>query len=319
MDVDSTGLTKENLLLFCAGILVFLLVGEAAIRLIWGPKIITNTTPDGLYYLAPNQRGWYSLDFPIATNRFTYRGPDIPDGDLASKPNVIFLGDSFTFGWLLRDDQTIPAQVQSSAAAQGIQLNGIDAAMGGYGTDHLILRFAQIKSNQKNRAVVFILTPFDVYRQIEKTPATSPDLLHTIRANSAFLAWLSDQVKIVLAGFKKDPAAHPVVTNSFLPATREAATQKLLTLKKMAEDANAVPLFVIYEYYRTDYSNDAATVCAANKLNCITSVPEILSALPADQYYCSDHAHPSAEANRVLADAILQKLVSLGALPLPAS
>jgi len=149
----STGkLRKRVLYAAIATLLVFAAV-DAEIAILLRPSVTIDGRPSSLivrdallgYRPRPNSQAVLELDrfgkvvyraaYTIDSNGFrATRGAEGPTAD-----TVVFLGDSYTFGDALADQDTLPQQV---SAALGYRDRVINAAFSGYGT-HQVLRLMQ--------------------------------------------------------------------------------------------------------------------------------------------------------------------------------
>jgi hypothetical protein len=85
------------------------------------PRVIDSTLPWGIWHLPNVQSRQYTPCFDIVMkyNRYGIRGP-VPD--TGRSDNVIFIGDSFTEGYGLSEDHTIPAQFSDLSKRPAINL-----------------------------------------------------------------------------------------------------------------------------------------------------------------------------------------------------
>lgn len=83
------------------------------------------------YRLSPNKT-WTWGEFKIVVNSDGIRGPEIPAIRDPAETRILHLGDSFTFGWSVRDDQTISASLDRILAAKGVKCRNINLGVIGY-------------------------------------------------------------------------------------------------------------------------------------------------------------------------------------------
>lgn len=82
------------------------------------------------------------LPFRVRINDLGYRGPDIPQPRPADERRIVMVGDSFTFGDFVEDDETLPAQLEARLACAGA-IRVINAGVGGSTIDtqaHMVER-----------------------------------------------------------------------------------------------------------------------------------------------------------------------------------
>src|SRR3989344_6136722 len=122
----------SSFLLFLIIMSVFFILGEIITRNTIGNRLIVDVEPSGMHHFEPNQFGWYGHDtiYPAKINNIGARGENV---DIKNKKKVIFLGDSYTFGWRLKDDETFPYYFGNLT-----NNNVINLGMGGFGIGHMI-------------------------------------------------------------------------------------------------------------------------------------------------------------------------------------
>lgn len=113
-----------SLILLFFGCVAGLVLCEFAVRIL-APQALTSDVimgdPDVDYRLQPNARGHmsspeYSADIRI--NSLGFRGPEITPVKKAGVARVLFLGDSFTFGHGLEENETLPYLVGRELEAE---------------------------------------------------------------------------------------------------------------------------------------------------------------------------------------------------------
>jgi lysophospholipase L1-like esterase len=132
---------KRLALLLLVAIAV-LALAEAAVRTFW-PQAAFYASP-GLYVadprighrMRPGLRGvvsnWAEFTTRVRIDSLGIRGPEFGP----PKPGVLrvlVLGDSFTFGTGVEEDQAFPARLAADLTRQGVPAEGINAGIGGYG------------------------------------------------------------------------------------------------------------------------------------------------------------------------------------------
>jgi lysophospholipase L1-like esterase len=96
--------------------------------------------PGGVYELKPNHH-WSYQGVPIATNRFGCRAPEIADRPAPGVTRLLVLGDSVTFGWGVRAEETYAGRLQ---AALGASVEVVNCAEPGYNLPQEAERFAYL-------------------------------------------------------------------------------------------------------------------------------------------------------------------------------
>ncbi len=100
--------------------------------------------------VTPHSRTW------LAHNRLGFR--DLEHDDDVARPAVVFLGDSFTWGYEVEFDDMFVNRLRASL--RGYELYNL--AHRGYGTDQQLLTFRQWRGDRRLRLVVLMFSENDV-------------------------------------------------------------------------------------------------------------------------------------------------------------
>ena len=132
-----------------------LLVGELVCRLFFpDTQLRYKSDPDSLYFFEPNQRGVQilsnGLPSPLATiNELGLRGPWV--GQEGRK--MLVLGDSFTFGAGVADNETFAAHLD---AALGQEVRVVNGGMPGYGIFQMQATLGRVADIVKPELVIVV-------------------------------------------------------------------------------------------------------------------------------------------------------------------
>ncbi len=96
--------------------------------------------PTLIFSLQPNQRT-FSADKSVAINERGFRGPLIPYERTAGKHRVVFLGDSITFGYGVRDDEVVTERVRALLAKEGVDVEVVNTAVPSYNTEQEVASY----------------------------------------------------------------------------------------------------------------------------------------------------------------------------------
>ena len=129
---------KARWALGAVALLLSLGMAELAFRLFWlhqltigqgieHPHFHHRLLPNTTYHFATAE---FNVD--IRTNRYGLRGPDPVIPKPAGVTRLLMLGDSFTFGFPVRDDQTFSHVIESGLRARGRQVEVINGGVSGY-------------------------------------------------------------------------------------------------------------------------------------------------------------------------------------------
>jgi hypothetical protein len=87
-------------------------------------------------YRGEGERSPYLLHPPITINGLGMRGRDVPAGRTPGTLRIICLGDSYVFGWGVREEETFPARLELHLARLGRgAVEALNAGVPAYGTE----------------------------------------------------------------------------------------------------------------------------------------------------------------------------------------
>lgn len=113
-----------------------------------------------IYTLAKNAKAPNNPNENTDTNGFRY---DPYDNNKIDKKNSIFMfGDSFVYGHLMNDDQTLPFHVQQYAVKNGKNVDIINAGIPGYGTDQIYIYIQEVMKTYNPSVIIWNVNPNDI-------------------------------------------------------------------------------------------------------------------------------------------------------------
>jgi hypothetical protein len=293
-----------NILLLLATIIIFFLIGEILSRLIIGNRLIMQWEEDGFYHWESNQDGWYRILSKAKINNIGARGEPVEIDFIKNNSKYVFLGDSFTFGWGLdNDNETIPSYFQRFMNLT----NGyvINYAAGGYGIEHMIASYDYYNEFFKEGdSFIIIIFEDDFGRVMSPTYKSSirDFSWNLIKRYSSLISFLYDASNI-------SPLLQKIIYGEDYggdrPGINDEDLEKVSALNNLLGKNNQTLVIVFYEYNATDYSEKAKDFCEENKINCITNVPTFINNLKGNEkIYSVDEIHPSKHSNRVVSEGI---------------
>ncbi len=270
---------KQNIILLIVILFLFVIFGEIALRLFWVNTLRLETNEDGFYYFKENQQGHYDIKCPeIKTNKYGLRGNDF----IPEKNKYIFLGDSFTFGWCLDDDETIPYYFQA-----------INLANCGYGIEHMISSYDYYSELfYPNDTFIMIM----IKENFDRPMIQTNKVFFWFKQHSVFIKFIYSRYKVIKAklSFKKE-----------IDFLNEEHQSKLNNFNSYMIKNNHTLYLVFYEFEHTTYSDKAKDFCIEYNLSCITNVYDYLRDV--DNKYVWDGKHPSKDSNRAFAFGLLNR------------
>ncbi len=171
---------KRNLGLVLFSILIALIFLEISLRILLPEKNIIPKPPTQ-WVKVPEQvwsephpmLGWYhqknktavlkkgALEIPIHTNSMGFRGSrEYQIQQPTSVTRILSLGDSFTFGWGVEDNETFSAQLEK----QNSNFEVLNLGVSGYGLDQIYLSYQLIGKQFHADYVLITIFPEDFWR-----------------------------------------------------------------------------------------------------------------------------------------------------------
>src|SRR5919106_17038 len=143
---------------------VLFVIGEIVCRLfIPDTRLRYVSDPEALYRLAPNHVGTSvlasgALAPPARINTLGFRGGE----PAAGRPSIVILGDSFTFGSGVADDETFAARLDQWYGGRVSVMNG---GHPGYGVFQMAATLRRVGEELRPRLVVVVVWQGDFLRQ----------------------------------------------------------------------------------------------------------------------------------------------------------
>ena len=159
-----------NLAAFAAGLLVFIILAEVALRLLGvghpyysAPELYQpSPNPRLLFEPRPNFDG-FSEGAAVRTNGLGLRERELPLGNGPGVVRLLFLGDSVTFGTGVGNEQPFPRLVESALAdVSGRDVQTINAAVVGYNTTQELERLRAVGPAYRPDVVVLTFVVNDL-------------------------------------------------------------------------------------------------------------------------------------------------------------
>lgn len=180
------------LIVFFAFAVTFLLL-EGFFRIYLGSNL-SYEYHNSSWFLEPDQRGFTLANGKLATiNEHGFRG----DYD-QNKPQILFLGDSFTFGYCLRDNETLAYHVEQELKQDhACSMEVLNGGVPGYGVYHMTTLYEKKFADYPADYVVLNLIPEDVYRQPSANPYAERRMFaRKLIRSSSFIAFMKPRLKI---------------------------------------------------------------------------------------------------------------------------
>jgi hypothetical protein len=266
-----------------------LVVIEIALRLFFpqplGPVQFA-VDPDLGFIPVPNQKAMRTLPgvyaYTYSNNSLGLRGPEI---HAKTKPRILVLGDSFTYGIGVNDDETFCSILQSLLPEHEV----INGGNGGKGTDYA-LKFYRTKGKQLQPDIVILVFTGNDFADNQLNVYYSPDLTpKVLNQQKPFITrvpvyeWLISHSH--LAGLLKSASINR--PKGPLPTPDEQLTEKYL--RALLTDIPSLKVFYISPYNQEGLREQEAFQRVCERLN----IGPIYFRFGAEDYLAEGHWKPS--------------------------
>jgi lysophospholipase L1-like esterase len=184
-----------NLLVTLATLAIIFASFELFFRIYLGNNLHYGYVGD-LWVLKPNQKGFTYPNSKYATiNAEGYRG-DLID---PRKSTMLFLGDSFVFGYAIGDNDTLTKNLARQFRQRNISnLNMVNAGVPGYGVSQMIELYNYKYSGQKPKCVVIGFVEGDIFRQSgqEDPNYLRKMIVRKLIRSSSFVAFIKPRLEV---------------------------------------------------------------------------------------------------------------------------
>lgn len=157
-----------------------LFAGEFLVRILAPQELVSDVVamdPDVDFRLRPNARGWMSApeySAEIRVNALGFRGKEISPNKPPGVKRVLFLGASFIFGHGLRENETLPYQVEQELNRRDSgTFEVVNGGVYGYATANDVALFKKFGAPLKPDVVVILVMTrnmADNLSHVELTP-----------------------------------------------------------------------------------------------------------------------------------------------------
>jgi lysophospholipase L1-like esterase len=280
---------------------------------------------DFVYSLRPGVADGVVKDTDIhwrcSVNSTGQRGPELLPVD-AGRRRVVVLGDSYTFGWAVADDETLPAALGRSLAAEDMapEIEVVNAGVPGFNTWQQAAFLAEQWPVLRPDVVVLAFVMNDA-----EPPRVAP-----CPPNAMYLcarSWLLEEAKYQLNRVLERPLFEPriLTQRSYLAQFADGAPERGVCRAAFGAIVSrcrgaGVPLLVavlpdttcpVGQGYPYRAIHDTVSAwCAEHDVECVDLVDTIAELAEPDRIVRGD-GHPSPAAYTAFADALAPALSAL--------
>ena len=326
-----------NLAALMAGLLVMLVLGEVALRVVdrghpyySAPELYQPSSDPRVQFEPRPSFVGFSEGTDVTTNSHGLRERELPLARAPGTRRVVFIGDSVTFGPGVSDDQPYARLLESALNEGGAgPIETVHAGVVGYNSIQELARLQNVGLAYQPDVVVLtflvndLLETFTIFDHQYEPDGSLADVKVWLRRNSNLYRFLQDAYWRIGQAMRRtrEGPTEPL-------RKRDRLEERLATLDQMIQVARANGasfLLVLYPDNLDDpvspgpsgerrTMREELTAFAAREQ---VPVVDLTSALGdvrdprARQYRLREDPHPSVEGHRVIAEALRQPLLDL--------
>jgi len=176
----------SNLLLLSGGLVTALILCEVSLRLFYPQVGSCGINSEWIeedreleIIPAPNVRSrmkaYNAFDVAISTNSARLRGSrEVPVEKTPGRTRILFLGDSFIFGWGVEDDETLPARLEALLKKGGADVEVLNGAVYGYDMIHYERWYRRLEHFRPDLVILGFCIENDFFGNAPPAPVPGP-------------------------------------------------------------------------------------------------------------------------------------------------
>lgn len=304
-----------NITVFIISVMVMLVVFEIIVRVVYGNHLIYEVDRELYWKLGSNQKGYQVFGFPKATiNSAGFRGEELSNKSL----NVFMLGDSYTFGQSVRDNETFSYLLGERLFDVNKEFQVINLGTSGWGLFQDNISLYRNYDIYKPKIVVVTLLEADLNRLEFKDQASENRYLTNARLRTyfrgiSFMSFLKDRIGAIFNS--NFGATENYVMNATIEDLWIENVPYLNSMYNLTEKENVTLMLVLYPDLNS--SNDKfytlATKYTEGKENLILikNLEAVFSEFEKDDLIIHGEGHPSPLAHELTADKLFLEISKL--------
>lgn len=305
---------RSRLLLLAATLVGLVIAAELLVRLAYPHDRLEYVVDDEVLWLfRPGQSGTFERKDGLVTretvNQAGFRGPlELLADD--PRPRVLALGDSYTWGWGVNDEETWPARLAAGADQHWQVVNG---GVPGWGVFQAETRLRRVIRQVRPAVVVLLLVEGDIYRQPyaneakKRAQLRQSRLRHAVRSISRLVTVTArwwEGLRLARAG-QAVANERPRSGNAF-ERYWQADRARLSAMAATCRENSAELIVVGWPQGTNDTAFFLADLAAWGQAEGVTTLDlsPTLAPVPRSERVIPNDGHPNAKGQQLTADSI---------------
>lgn len=328
--MDGTRRMKKQLLVSALALVVCLAAAELALRSAPYEELDFDADPELYWKLAPSQSGFMWMaggtlrSAPAQINSLGLRGREVGQKS-PDKLRILTLGDSYTFGSGVADDETFSAVLERELGAERVEV--VNAGIPGYGIFQFVELFRRLAPAIRPDIVIVTFPTGDILRQ----PFTSAEAAEShrqmrrrrlwIKRVSRVAAYIYRQWQYVSARVTGESLGNPNrIPDEQFAAMWETDQARLLEIAGLCQGLPAELMLMPWPQARLAQWNPlledgVRQVARQTGATGLLGLGHALEAAHGVNLEIAGDGHPTAAAHRIAADYVVAEIRSRRGLP----
>lgn len=253
----------------------------------------------------------------VSTNSLGFRDNEIDTTNEKIK-RIIFIGDSFTFGWGVPSDKTYTSVLEKKLNMLNNEYDVINMGVGNYNSimEDELFKLKGLQLNPKIVVLMYFINDVERTLQIH-------ELKSKIFGNSYLIAFLFDKfqkIKLITnKNYNWKSYYHKIYSDKQAVMENKSSLEEVINICKQRNIkllfVNIPELHELKNYSFTEATEYIKNIANDNNIPFLDLLEYIRDEKPSKIWVSDEDSHANAYANNIFANAIFEKLRNLGYVP----
>jgi len=305
-----------NLILMIASIIFFLILAEVTTMAIYGRNIQFEYDSGLLWKIRPDQQGFTAPNSKLATiNSDGFRGRDFQV--YPEKYRIAMIGDSFTFGFGVEDNETLPFHLGMYLNEYSDSYDVYNFGVPGYGLYQMVSLYEHSVKDYEPDIVILTLIKGDLYRQPQTTTVQNKSytikfysryISRSILYKSSFFTLMKPRFSL----FRKLIVGSKEYKSKIWRELWEYDKERIIRFNRELKQDNVSLIIVpyIYDSSQLDFLEEIQVLSAEENIMIVDDIFNRFEDFNSSQLTIQFDNHPSSLSYQLAAISIYEKIIS---------
>jgi|SRR3989338_1046050 len=284
-------------------VLIFFAAFEVLIRFYYGKQRLYQTDEELYWKHVPSQTGYQKIGFPKATiNSKGFRGTELEDG----KRNVIMLGDSYTFGWGVKDNETFSYILEKKLASIDKEYRVVNMGVSGWGLFQEKIQLERTYEDYRPKIVVLTIISDDLRRKEIQNKNEKVEFLKKME-NSGWIFSNSATLQFIQNFILKKTYVKYKIKDKTISELWKTEEIKLKSIHNITRNINATLILIFYPDRNPEFYEPLSEIKGWDKTVVIDDLQIYFEPFEIEDLH-TDDGHPTSLAHKIIAERIFIKI-----------